>query len=97
MLKGRAGEAMSRAEAVAAGETILAEHVTFVLPSGARSRPDLLTETASGALKVREAKFGPNAELTGQRASCSGPSSRGGAYPCWQQSQPGRTEAGSSD
>jgi hypothetical protein len=65
VLKGRVGEALSEAEALAAGETKLASQVTFELPSGARTRPDLLTGTPAGALKVREAKMGPGARLTG--------------------------------
>jgi hypothetical protein len=39
--------------------------VTLELPSGARSRPDLLTELPEGGLKVREAKMGETAKLTG--------------------------------
>ena len=63
VLKGRAGEALSEAEAVAAGESVRGKHVTFELPSGKRTVSDLLTESASG-LKVREAKMGPKARLT---------------------------------
>ena len=62
--KGKIVEAMSEAEAIAAGETIRGRQVTFQLPSGARTRPDLLTETAEGALKTRESKNGPGAKLT---------------------------------
>ena len=68
VLKGRAGEAMSEAEAVTAGETVLGKQVTFELPSGRTAKPDLLTRTSEGNLKVREAKYGPTAKLTpGQR------------------------------
>jgi len=66
--KGRAGETQSEAEAVAAGEYVKGRQVTFELPSGGRSRPDLLTETPKNELKVREAKNGESAKMTrGQR------------------------------
>jgi hypothetical protein len=62
--KGKVGEALSEKEALAAGEKIRGKHVTFELPGGKRARPDLLTETKEGQLKVREAKNGPTAKLT---------------------------------
>jgi len=62
--KGKLGEAMSEAEARAAGETIKGKQVTFELPSGRRTRSDLLTETKGPSLKVREAKHGLGAKLT---------------------------------
>jgi hypothetical protein len=66
--KGKAGEAMSEAEAISAGETIRGKQPTLELPSGRRTRPDTLTETPGGQVKVREAKHGPGAHLTpGQR------------------------------
>jgi hypothetical protein len=49
---------------LAAGEKIRGKQVTFELPSGKRTRPDLLTETGSNDLKIREAKNGPKARLT---------------------------------
>ena len=62
--KGLAGEMMSEAEAIAAGETIRGRQVTFELPSGNRTRPDLLTEMQTSSLKIREAKNGPTATLS---------------------------------
>ncbi len=62
--KGKVGEALSEKEALAAGEKIRGKQVTLELPSGKRARPDLLTETEQGELKVREAKNGPTAKLT---------------------------------
>jgi len=68
VVKGRQGEAQSEAEATQAGEKIRGRQTTFELPSGRRTRPDLLTETEAGELKVREAKKGETATLTpGQR------------------------------
>jgi hypothetical protein len=66
--KGKEGEEKSKEEAIGAGEKIRGEQITLELPSGSRTRPDLLTEKPDGSLKVREAKNGPSAELTpGQR------------------------------
>jgi hypothetical protein len=62
--KGKVGEAMSEAEAIAAGERIRGKQPTFELPSGRRTRPDTLTDTPAGDLKVREAKNGPTARLS---------------------------------
>jgi hypothetical protein len=77
--KGQAGEALSEAEAVAAGETVLGRQVTFELPSGRRTRPDLLTEKPSRGLKAREAKHGPTAKLTARQQELQETIQRGGA------------------
>jgi RHS repeat-associated protein len=80
VLKGQAGEALSEAEAVAAGETVVGRQVTFELPSGRRTRPDLLTEpSSSGGLKIREAKHGPSAQLTRPQQELQGIVQGGGA------------------
>lgn len=62
--KGKIGEALSEAEAAAAGEKVIGKQVTLELPSGKWPRPDNLTEAPGGGLKVREAKNGPSARLT---------------------------------
>lgn len=61
--KGKEGVKQSEAEAIAAGEKVKGKEVTFELPSGKRTRTDLLTENDEG-LKVREAKKGPTARLS---------------------------------
>ena len=40
------------------------EQITFELPSGNRTRSDLVTETPAANLKVRESKNGPSARLS---------------------------------
>jgi RHS repeat-associated protein len=77
--KGKAGEKLSEKEAVAAGEKIRGKQVTFELPSGNRTRPDLLTETKQGKLKVREAKNGPTADLTPGQKELKQTSETGGS------------------
>jgi hypothetical protein len=62
--KGVEGVELSKQEALGAGERILGEEVTFQLPSGRRTRSDLLTELDTGGLKVRESKNGPTAQMT---------------------------------
>ena len=52
--------------------------VTFELPSGRRTRPDLVTEPKPGRLKVREAKNGPDAELTPGQKELKGTIEDGG-------------------
>jgi RHS repeat-associated protein len=64
VLKGQAGEAKSEQEAIDVGEKVRGRQVTFELPSGKRTRPDLVTDTPASELKVREAKNGPSARLT---------------------------------
>ena len=64
VLKGQQGVAKSEAEALANGEKILGDEVTFELPSGNRTRSDLVTEPSGGGIKIREAKNGPTAALT---------------------------------
>ena len=61
--KGKIGVAKSKAEAAAAGETLVGEEVTFELPSGRRTRSDLVLMTEEG-LKIRESKEGPSARMT---------------------------------
>jgi hypothetical protein len=62
--KGIEGVRLSQQEARAAGEKLLGDEITFELPSGGKMRADSLTETSDQALKIREAKNGPNARLT---------------------------------
>ena len=62
--KGKQGEASSQAEAEAAGEKVKGKNVTFKLPSGKTTRSDLVTETKTGDLKVREAKKGDTAKMS---------------------------------
>jgi hypothetical protein len=61
--KGKAGVEKSKAEAAEAGETLVGEEITFELPSGRRTRSDLVLVNEEG-LKVRESKQGPRAKLT---------------------------------
>ncbi len=63
VLKGQEGVAQSEAAAIARGEIIRGREVTFELPSGGRTRADLLTESPSG-LKIIESKKGPAAQMT---------------------------------
>jgi len=64
VLKGQEGARKSKQEAEANGETVKGEGVTFELPSGKRTRSDLVTQTPDDQLKVREAKQGESAKLS---------------------------------
>ena len=64
VLKGQEGARKSKQEAEANGETVKGEEVTFELPSGKRTRSDLVTQTPDDQLKVREAKQGESAKLS---------------------------------
>lgn len=66
--KGKEGVELSRRSAEARGESILGKEVTVELPSGNRSRPDLVTQAPNGEVTFVEAKNGPSARLSsGQR------------------------------
>jgi hypothetical protein len=62
--KGQAGVKKTLKTAKAAGETVRGEEVTFELPSGNRTRADVVTKTKGKRTKIRESKNGPNADLT---------------------------------
>ncbi len=65
ILKGQEGVAKSEAAAVARGETVRGNEVTFELPSGGRTRADVVTGSDGGSkLNIIESKNGPNARLT---------------------------------
>jgi len=76
--KGKAGVEKSKEKAIAAGEKIKGEEVTFELPSGKRTRTDLITETKEGATKGVESKNGPGARLSPGQKEMQQTSANGG-------------------
>jgi hypothetical protein len=77
--KGRLGVEKSKAEALARGERLAGEEVTFELPSGRRTRSDVVTRIEQEQLKVREAKEGPTARLTEGQKEMQGAAAQGKA------------------
>ncbi|HPO16582.1 MAG TPA: DUF5011 domain-containing protein [Candidatus Hydrogenedentes bacterium] len=66
---GKEGVALSRAEAIERGLTIVGDESSFLLSNGRRLRVDLVGETKNGIKWVIESKNGPTAALTAaQRA-----------------------------
>jgi len=62
--KGKEGVAKSEAAAAERGDAVRGKEVTFELPSGGRTRADIVTESKGGNLDIVEAKNGPSAKLT---------------------------------
>lgn len=62
--KGQEGVERSRQDAINRGDQPIGEEVTVELPSGKRSRADLLTKKPDGSLEFVESKNGPSARLT---------------------------------
>jgi hypothetical protein len=63
VIKGQEGVAKSEAAAVERGDVVRGKEVTFELPSGGRTRADLVTDS-KGDLNIVESKNGPSARLT---------------------------------